>query len=124
LVPEPVHNFQCNDTGLPPWRQDWHAVAFAWVLAVGRQRAAGELRKNPARGGSTPRRQFLGSLKNVRIDVQRSSHLLIITQQSSSVNDASHVPANQFQQQRAQPCQDRATSQSWSDLLDLPNRVP
>lgn len=57
---------------------------------MSRERAAGELGRNPARASSTPRGQLLGSLKNVRIDVQRGWHLLIIAQQSSSVNDTSH----------------------------------
>jgi len=69
FVPEPVHNFQSNEAGLWPRPQDWHAVAFARGVASMRQRAPGELGKDPARGSSVPRRQFFGGFKNVVVDV-------------------------------------------------------
>jgi hypothetical protein len=90
FVPEPVNNFRCNEAGLSPGRQDRHAVAFAWGTAARSQSTAGELGKNPPCGSSTPRRQFLGGLKHVFVDVQCGSHGLIITHQSSDVNDANY----------------------------------
>jgi len=86
FVAEPIHDLWRNESSIFSPRHYGDPVTFASCPIARRERAAGEVRKHPAGGGSASGRQLLGGLKHIFVNVQCSPHKCSIAHQTSDVN--------------------------------------
>ena len=93
FVSEPVHNFRCDRLRPSLLRQQRHAITFARRAIARRQRTTGQLGQNTPGSSSTPRRELLGTLQHVLVDIQCGPHLVIVTHESSEVNWTEPCPS-------------------------------
>jgi hypothetical protein len=93
FVSQPVHNFEGDESGAWSFWKDGHSIAFAWRATPRCQCATCQVGQNAARSCPTLRRELFGTLQNVLINIERRSHLMNITHQSSDVK----TEKNQFQ---------------------------
>lgn len=102
FVSQPVHNFEGDESGAWSFWKDGHSIAFAWRATPRCQCATCQVGQNAARSCPTLRRELFGTLQNVLINIERRSHLMNITHQSSDVN-AELEPISKWRRQKRTP---------------------
>ena len=85
FVAQPIHNFRSHYARPSSFGQERHPIAPARGLVFRRERSSGQLRKNSPGRSSPLRREFLGALQHVLVDIECGSHRWIITHQTSDV---------------------------------------
>jgi len=87
LADDPLQQvLEGDESGAWSFWKDGHSIAFAWRATPRGQGATCQVGQNAARSGPTLRRELFGTLQNVFINIERRSHVMNITHQSSDVN--------------------------------------